>query len=38
VGGDEKNARKVLLGKSKGKSPLGTPRRRRKDEVKMGLK
>jgi hypothetical protein len=33
----KKNAHKVLLRMSKGKSPLGTPRRRRKD-VKMGLK
>jgi hypothetical protein len=34
----KKNACRVLLGKSKGKRPLGRPRRRRKDNVKMGLR
>jgi hypothetical protein len=34
----EENARKILVGKSKGKRPLGRPRCRWTDNIKMDLK
>ena len=33
-----RSALKILTGKSTGKRPLGRPRRRRKDNVRMDLK
>jgi hypothetical protein len=35
-GGDE-NCINILVGQSEGKIPLGTPRRRRLDNIKMDL-
>ena len=35
--GERKGAYKVLVGKSEGKRPLGRPRRRRKDNIKMNV-
>lgn len=32
------NANKDLVGKTKGKSPLGRPRRRQEDNVKLNIK
>jgi hypothetical protein len=34
---EERGVRKVLVGKPEGKSPLGRPRRRREDNIKMDL-
>jgi hypothetical protein len=36
--GKKRNAYRILLGKSEGKSPLGIPRRRCVDNVKIVLK
>jgi hypothetical protein len=36
--GDKRNAYKILVGKHKGKRPLGRTRRRRVDNVKLDLK
>jgi hypothetical protein len=36
--GEKRNAYKILLGKSEGKSPLGRPRRRWIDNIKMYLR
>jgi hypothetical protein len=35
--GDRKRVPRVLVGKSEGKRPLGRPRRRWKDNIKMDL-
>jgi transcription termination factor 2 len=35
--GEERGVHRVLVGKSKGKRPLGRPRRRWKDNIKMAL-
>jgi hypothetical protein len=35
--GEEKNAYRLLVGKPEGKRPLGRPRRRWVDKIKMGL-
>jgi hypothetical protein len=35
--GEKKNAYRVLVGKPKGKSPLGRPRRRWVDNIRMDL-
>jgi hypothetical protein len=35
--GEERNVYKVLAGKPEGKRPLGRPRRRWEDEIRMGL-
>jgi hypothetical protein len=34
---DKIRARRVLVGKTEGKRPLGKPRLNRKDDIKMGL-
>jgi hypothetical protein len=34
--GEERNVFKVLVGKAKGKRPLGKPRRRCEDVIRMG--
>jgi hypothetical protein len=34
----ERNVYKVLMGKSEGKRPLGRPRRRWEDGIRMGLR
>jgi len=36
--GDEKGVYRVLVGKTKGKRPLGRPRRRCVDNIRMNLK
>jgi hypothetical protein len=36
--GEERNAYRILVGNSEGKRPLGRPRRRRVDNIKMGLR
>jgi hypothetical protein len=36
--GEERKVYKVLVGKPKGKRPLGTPRRRWEDEIRMDLR
>jgi hypothetical protein len=35
--GEERGVHRVLVGKPEGKSPLGRLRRRREDDIKMGL-
>jgi hypothetical protein len=35
--GDKRNAYRFLVGKPKGKRPLGTPRRRLVDNIRMDL-
>jgi hypothetical protein len=35
--GDKMNAYRTLVGKPEGKSPLGRTRRRRLDNIRMGL-
>jgi hypothetical protein len=35
--GEEKNAYRILVGKPEGKRPLGRPRRRWMDNIKMDL-
>jgi hypothetical protein len=35
--GQDRNVYKVLVRKPKGKRPLGRPRRRKKDEIRMDL-
>jgi hypothetical protein len=36
--GETKNAYRILVGKPEGKIPLGRPRRRRVDNIKMDLR
>jgi hypothetical protein len=36
--GETRNAYRILVGKSEGKRPLGRPRRRRVDNIKMDLR
>jgi hypothetical protein len=36
--GDERNVYRVLMGKSEGNRPLGRPRRRWKDGIRMDLR
>jgi hypothetical protein len=36
--GEKRNAYRILVGKSEGKRPLGRPRRRWVDNIKMGLR
>jgi hypothetical protein len=36
--GEERKVQKVLVGKPKGKGPLGRPRRRWEDGIKMDLR
>jgi hypothetical protein len=36
--GEERNVYRVLMGKPKGKRPLGRPRRRRDDGIRMDLR
>jgi hypothetical protein len=36
--GETKNAYRILVGKPQGKSPLGKPRRRREDNIRMDLR
>jgi hypothetical protein len=36
--GEERNAYKVLMGKPEGERPLGRPRRRWEDEIRMDLR
>jgi hypothetical protein len=36
--GEERKVYKVLVGKPEGKRPLGRPRRRWEDEIRMGLR
>jgi hypothetical protein len=36
--GEERKVYKILVGKPEGKSPLGRPRRRWEDGIRMGLK
>jgi hypothetical protein len=35
---EKRNAYKILVGKSEGKGPLGRPRRRRVDNIKVDLR
>jgi len=35
--GEDRGVHRVLVGKPEGKRPLGTPRRRWEDNIKMGL-
>ena len=35
--GEERGVHRVLVGKPEGKGPLGRPRRRREDNIKMAL-
>jgi hypothetical protein len=36
--GEKRNAHKILVGKPEGKGPLGRPRRRWADNIKMDLR
>jgi hypothetical protein len=36
--GDKRNEYRILLGKPEGKRPVGGPRRRRVDNIKMDLR
>jgi hypothetical protein len=36
--GEKRNAYRILVGKPEGKRPLGTPRSRRVDNIKMDLR
>jgi hypothetical protein len=36
--GEKRNAYRILVGKSEGKRPLGRPRRRLEDNIKMDLR
>jgi hypothetical protein len=36
--GEKRNAYRILMGKPEGKSPLGRPRRRWEDNIKMDLR
>jgi hypothetical protein len=36
--GEKRNAYRILVGKPEGKRPLGRPRRRRVDNIKMDLR
>jgi hypothetical protein len=36
--GEERNVYKVLVGKPEGRRPLGRPRRRREDGIRMDLR
>jgi hypothetical protein len=36
--GENRGVHRVLVGKPEGKKPLGRPRRRREDNIKMDLK
>jgi hypothetical protein len=36
--GERRNEYRILMGKSQGESPLGRPRRRREDNIKMDLR
>jgi hypothetical protein len=36
--GEKRNSYKILLGKPEGKKPLGSPRRRCVDNIKMNLR
>jgi hypothetical protein len=36
--GEMRNAYKILVGKPEGKRPLGRPRHRWEDDIKMGLR
>jgi transposase len=36
--GEKRNAYRILVGKPEGKRPLGRPRRRWVDNIKMGLR
>jgi hypothetical protein len=36
--GDRRNAYRILVGNPEGKRPLGSPRRRRVDNIKMDLR
>jgi hypothetical protein len=36
--GEERNAYRILVGKPEGKRPLGRPRRRWEDSIKMDLR
>jgi hypothetical protein len=36
--GEERNVYKVLVGKTEGKRPLGRPRHRREDGIRMDLR
>jgi hypothetical protein len=38
MNGEKRNAYKILLGKPEGKGPLGRPRRRRVDNIKIDLR
>jgi hypothetical protein len=36
--GEKRNAYRILMGKPEGKRPLGRPRRRREDSIRMNLR
>jgi hypothetical protein len=36
--GEQRNAYRIFVGKPEGKSPLGRPRRRRKDNIRVDLR
>jgi hypothetical protein len=36
--GEKKNAYRILVGKPEGKTPLGRPRNRRRDNIKMDVR
>jgi hypothetical protein len=36
--GEKRNAYRILVGKPEGKTPLGRPRRRRVENIKMDLR
>jgi hypothetical protein len=36
--GEERGAYRILVGRPKGRRPLGRPRRRWKDHIKMGIR
>jgi hypothetical protein len=38
MNGEKRNAYGILVGKPKGKRPLGRPRRRREDNIRMHLR